>query len=129
MNKKQYFLFWTEKCFSANRDEELLENYLKKWKKMISTIARKSVSTSKNNFCQYTALQSRRSRSLTLFCLRPATLLKKETLVQVFSCEFCEIFKNTFFYRTPPVAASVSLRKMNPLSAQFISGKMYRYRK
>ena len=25
------------------------------------------------------------------------TLLKKETLVQVFSCEFCEIFKNTFF--------------------------------
>ena len=32
---------------------------------------------------------------------------KKEILAQVFSCEFCEIFKNTFFYRTPPVAASV----------------------
>ena len=31
---------------------------------------------------------------------RPATLLKKETLVQVFSCEFCEISKNTVFYRT-----------------------------
>ena len=29
--------------------------------------------------------------------LRPANLLKKETLVQVFSCEFCEIFQNTFF--------------------------------
>ena len=29
--------------------------------------------------------------------LRPATLLKKETLAQVFSCEFCEISKNTFF--------------------------------
>ena len=27
---------------------------------------------------------------------RPATLLKKETLAQVFSCEFCEISKNTF---------------------------------
>ena len=25
---------------------------------------------------------------------------------QVFSCEFCEISKNTFSYRTPPVAAS-----------------------
>ena len=25
----------------------------------------------------------------------------------MFSCEFCEIFKNTFFHRTPPVAASV----------------------
>ena len=25
---------------------------------------------------------------------------------QMFSCEYCDIFKNTFFYRTPPVAAS-----------------------
>ena len=25
--------------------------------------------------------------------------IKKETLVQVFSCEFCEIFKNTFFLK------------------------------
>ena len=33
--------------------------------------------------------------------------IKKETLAQVFSCEFFEIFKNTFFYRTSPVAASV----------------------
>ena len=31
---------------------------------------------------------------------------KKETLAQVFSCEFCLISKNTFSYRTPPVAAS-----------------------
>ena len=38
--------------------------------------------------------------------LRPATLLKKR-LAQVFSCEFCEISKNSFSYRTPPVAASV----------------------
>ena len=34
--------------------------------------------------------------------LRPDT----ESLAQVFSCEFCEISKNTFFYRTPLVAAS-----------------------
>ena len=40
--------------------------------------------------------------------LKPATLFKKETLAQVFSCEFCEISKNTFFYRAPPVAASES---------------------
>ena len=33
--------------------------------------------------------------------LMPAALLKKETLVEVFSSEICEIFKNTFFYRTP----------------------------
>ena len=31
-------------------------------------------------------------------------------LAQAFSCEFCEISKNTFFYRTSPVAASVVRR-------------------
>ena len=29
--------------------------------------------------------------------LRLATLLKKETLAQVFFCKFCEVSKNTFF--------------------------------
>ena len=28
---------------------------------------------------------------------RPATLLKKKTVAQVFSSEFCKIFKDTFF--------------------------------
>ena len=32
--------------------------------------------------------------------------IKKETLTQVFSCKFCEIYKNTFYYRTHMVAAS-----------------------
>ena len=41
--------------------------------------------------------------------LRPVTLLKKETLAQVFSCEFIKIFKNTFFNRTPPMAVSGDL--------------------
>ena len=27
-------------------------------------------------------------------------------------CEFCEIFKNTYFYRTPPVAASVDKKSL-----------------
>ena len=42
---------------------------------------------------------------------QPATLLKKETLTLMLSCEFCEISKNTFSYRTPLVAA-VSERSM-----------------
>ena len=36
--------------------------------------------------------------------LRPATLLKRDFNICVFSCEMCEIFKNTFLKRTPPVA-------------------------
>ena len=38
-------------------------------------------------------------------CLRPATLLKRASGTGVF-LEFSKIFKNTFFNRTPPVAAS-----------------------
>ena len=35
-----------------------------------------------------------------------ANLLKKKTLAQVLSCEVCKFFKNSYFYRTPPVAPS-----------------------
>ena len=35
--------------------------------------------------------------------------IKKETMGQVFSFQFCEISKNTFIYRTPLVAASLWL--------------------
>ena len=38
--------------------------------------------------------------------LSPVILLK-ETPTQVFPCELCEIFKNTFFYRTLAVAVSI----------------------
>ena len=34
--------------------------------------------------------------------------IKKETLAQLFSCEFCEISTSTFFHRTPLMAASVN---------------------
>ena len=33
-------------------------------------------------------------------------LYQKETLTQAFSCEFCEISRNTFYCRTPLLAAS-----------------------
>ena len=40
----------------------------------------------------------------------------KEIPTQEFSCEYCEIFINTFFYRTPPVAASGSCKNTNDSS-------------
>ena len=48
-----------------------------------------------NHLCQ--SLFSNKSAGLCY-----STLLKKETLAKVFSCEFCD----TFFNRTSPVAAS-----------------------
>ena len=41
--------------------------------------------------------------------------IKKEALVQVFSCKFCETSKNTFFYRTPLVVAP----ETRPLRAEW----------
>ena len=49
--------------------------------------------------------------------LRLAILLKNESLAQVFSCEFCEVSKKTFFHRAPPVAAS------NPYRGSITRGK------
>ena len=40
------------------------------------------------------------------FLIKFNKVLKKEALAQVFSCEFCEDFKNIYYYRTSLVAAS-----------------------
>ena len=37
-------------------------------------------------------------------------LFLKVTGQEVFSCEICKIFKNAFFHRTPPLAASVTFK-------------------
>ena len=44
-----------------------------------------------------------RNGSPEIFCENFSKLTRKS----LNSCEFCEVFKNTFFYRTPPVAACV----------------------
>ena len=53
------------------------------------------------NFAKFTGKRLCHSLFLNNF-------IKKET--QVFSCEFCEISKNTFIHRTPPVAASENIQ-------------------
>ena len=55
---------------------------------------------------------SRENRpSLIKLQVSACNFIKKETLAQVFSCEFCEISKNNFSYRAPPVVASVCFEK------------------
>ena len=49
---------------------------------------------------------SQKSQENTCASVSFLNFIKKETLTQVFSCEFCEIFENNFFYRTPSEAAS-----------------------
>ena len=41
-----------------------------------------------------------------LVVLKACNFIEKETPTQVFSCEYCEIFKNTFLYRTTHASVS-----------------------
>ena len=54
------------------------------------------------------------------------SFIKKETLAQVFSCEFCEISKNTFSYRTPSVAVEKSCLNMLMRAYNFNKKKIKR---
>ena len=45
---------------------------------------------------------------LTELQAESSNFIKKKTLSQVLSCEFCETFKNTFVSGTSPVAASAT---------------------
>ena len=38
----------------------------------------------------------------------------------MFSCEYCEIFKNSYFHRTPPVAASENPDLPKPIASVII---------
>ena len=58
-------------------------------------------------------LQENISAIVSFFNKVLINFIQKETLAQVFSCEFCGISKNIFSYRTPPVAASVSIFYIN----------------
>ena len=59
------------------------------------------------NFAKFTGKHLCQSLFFNKVTGQAYSFIKKEILAQVFSCEFCEISKNTYFYRTPPVAASV----------------------
>ena len=53
--------------------------------------------------------------------------IKKQTLAQVFSCEFCKISKNTFYYRTPFVAASAFIKHM--FNVEYFQNHTHHYEK
>ena len=63
------------------------------------------------NFIKFTGKHLHQSLFLINCWPKAHNFIKKESLAQVFSCEFSEIFKNTFLYRTPPMAASIKTNK------------------
>ena len=80
---------------------------------IISNLRRSSVRKGVlRNLAKFTGKHLCQSLFFNIFCfLIAASGLQFyfKALTHVFSCEFYKISKNTFFYRTPPVAASVVL--------------------
>ena len=72
------------------------------------------------NFAKFTGKHLCQSLFFNKVAGAACNFIKKETLAQVFSCEFCEISKNTFFYRTPPVALSEDNTIQSSISVYFV---------
>ena len=64
----------------------------------------------KKVFLEISQISQENTCTRVSFLIKLPAFIKKENLAQVFSCEFCKVFKNTSLHRTPLVAASVSLQ-------------------
>ena len=63
-----------------------------------------------NNFKMFKSeIKKIGTNAMQMKTLKHLPYMQNETLVQVFSCEFCEISKNTFLHRTPLVASSENI--------------------
>ena len=76
-------------------------------KSHLELLCRKGVLTNFTKFTEKHLCQSLVFNKVAGLRPKACKFIKKESLTQVFSCEFCENSKNTFFYRIPPLAASV----------------------
>ena len=66
------------------------------------------VLTVEDDFC-HNVIEAKYTEEVTRRCEAEAeacNFTKKENLAQMFTCEFCEISKNTFSYKTRPAAVS-----------------------
>ena len=61
-----------------------------------------------NQFAKFTGIHLCQSLFLNKAAGLKLGAFSKKRLWHVFSCEFCQIFGNTFFYIIPPLAASVN---------------------
>ena len=61
------------------------------------------------NFTKFTGNTCGRVSFIIKLQAQTCNFIKIEDPAQVFPCEFCEISKSTFSYRTPPVAIWTSL--------------------
>ena len=79
---------------------QLFANVLQNWSSYKFSDIRKEISVLESLFNKVTVLMA-------------CNFIKKETPTQVFSCKYHKLFENSFFYGTPPVAASKNGRRIS----------------
>ena len=87
----RYVSYWKNKLFYVEITEAVV------WRCSVNVL---------RNFSKFTGKHLYQRLFLNKVADLACNFIKKESLAQVFSGEFCEISKNIFFYRTPHVAAS-----------------------
>ena len=70
------------------------------------------------NFVQFTGKHLYQSLFFNKVACVASNFIKKETRSQVFSCEFCEIFKKTYFEEHLQTATSVTFNTLETWEAQ-----------
>ena len=106
-----------KRCFCSNLPTDFLENVFSEDilvtgcfhlnLKFISESSSEAVTRScsvKKVFLKISQNSQENTCATVPFFFQTCIFIKKETLTHVFCCKFCDIFQNTFFYRTPLVA-------------------------
>ena len=95
-------------------------NFRATWQRTIETVEKQPFADVVQNRCLVLKISqySHQNALIKLQAFSAATFFKKDSNTVVF-CGYCEFFKKTFFYRTPPVAAfnSLTTAQLSHLSA------------
>ena len=110
----RYVSYWNNKLFYVEITEAVV------WRCSVNVL---------RNFAKFTGKHLYQRLFLNKVVDLACNFIKKESLAQVFSSEFCEIFKNIFFYRTPHVAASkiIVFKKIGNSLTNFTSAFRFKF--
>ena len=114
-NFERFLIFLNIKISTESNKTELSEEFMVMWRQEqpLEVFCKK---VALRNFAKFTGKHLPQSLFFNkVKGFRPATLLKIDTLAQVFSYEFCEISKSTFFLEYVRVTVSIYLTKMKYL--------------
>ena len=109
---KEYYLSFSKQCLAVPHFSKAVAKELKAEAVVRRCSVRKGFLEIPQNSQENTRVR------VSHLQLKSCNFIKIESLAQVFSSEFCEISKNTFFTKTPPVTASIKAYNFTKIRLQ-----------